>query len=46
VDAQGNLSGVVTVPSWAEAGRDYHFVIARVNQPPLGLSRPFRVTAR
>jgi hypothetical protein len=44
-DAQGNLSSVVTVPSWAEAGRVYHFVIAQVNQPPLGLSRPFPVAA-
>jgi hypothetical protein len=46
VDAQGSLSSVVTVPSWAEAGRAYHFVMAPVNQPPLGLSRPFQVTAR
>jgi hypothetical protein len=44
-DAQGNLSSVVTVPSWAQAGREYRFVIARVDQPPLGLSRVFRVTA-
>jgi hypothetical protein len=46
VDARGGLVSVVTVPSWAEAGRGYHFVIALVDQPPLALSRPFRVTPR
>jgi hypothetical protein len=46
VDAQGNLSSVVTVPTWAVAGRGYHFSVAPVNQPPIALSRVFNVTAR
>jgi hypothetical protein len=44
VDAQGNLSSVVTVPTWAQPGRGYHFAVAPVDQPPIGLSRVFNVT--
>jgi hypothetical protein len=44
-DSLGELSVVVKVPEWAEAGRGYQFVVAPVNQPPRAASDTFRVTA-
>jgi hypothetical protein len=44
-DSLGELSTIVKVPAWAEAGKGYQFVVAPVNQPPRALSDTFRVTA-
>lgn len=47
-DAQGRLTTTVEVPSWAEDGRPYVFVVAeRGNQPnlPKAVSDPFTVTS-
>jgi hypothetical protein len=44
-DSLGELTAVVKIPGWAEAGKGYQFVVAPVNQPPRAISDTFRVTA-
>lgn len=43
-DAQGSVSTSVAVPSWAESGRDYVWVVADPSTRPRAISDPFQVT--
>lgn len=44
-DARGRVSASLTVPSWAERGRDYVWVAADRDNEPRVISEPFRVSA-
>ena len=43
-DAQGEVGVTATVPSWAEPGRAYVFVLAAPRNDPRAISEPFHVT--